>query len=87
MIIGKMKDIKIDYIPAWDFRSPNKEVKDTSAGAIAASGMLELSQFDENGSYYRENAIKILSALNGILLTFSITYANNITDTHLISYS
>ena len=25
-----MKDIKIDYIPAWDFRSPNKEVKDTS---------------------------------------------------------
>ena len=58
-----MKDIKIDYIPAWDFRSPNKEVKDTSAGAIAASGMLELSQFDENGSYYRENAIKILSAL------------------------
>ena len=25
--------------------------------------MLELSQFDENGSYYRENAIKILSAL------------------------
>jgi len=58
-----IEQIKDDYIPAWDFRSTSKEVKDTSAGAIAASGMLELSQFDENGSYYRENAIKILSAL------------------------
>lgn len=58
-----MDSIKDDYVPAWDFRAPDREVKDTSAGAIAASGMLELSNFVDNKDYYIENAKKIINAL------------------------
>ena len=52
--------IKDDFVPAWDFRAISRDVKDTSAGAIAACGMLELSQLDE---YYKDAAVKILSAI------------------------
>lgn len=67
--IGQIKD---DFVPAWDFRATGRDVKDTSAGAIAACGMLELSQFDETGGYYKETAIKILSALTKNYCNFSI---------------
>ncbi len=58
-----IEQIKDDFVPAWDFRAPGREVKDTSAGAIAACGMLELSQLADAGEYYKNAAIKILSAL------------------------
>ncbi len=58
-----ISQIQDDFVPAWDFRAPNKEVKDTSAGAIAASGMLELANFAEDKEYYIETAEKMLSAL------------------------
>lgn len=58
-----MNEIKEDYVPSWDFRSDSREIKDTSAGAVTACGMLELSQFVENGEYYKDCAIKILSAI------------------------
>ncbi len=58
-----INNIQDDFVPAWDFRAPDKEVKDTSAGAIAASGMLELSNFVENKEYYVTIAEKMLNAL------------------------
>ncbi len=58
-----ISQIQDDFVPAWDFRAPDKEIKDTSAAAIAASGMIELSNFAEDKEYYIENAKKILSAL------------------------
>lgn len=60
-----MEQVKNDFVPAWDFRAPDKEIKDTSAGAIAASGMLEIANFvdgDEKDKFI-SNAKKLLDAL------------------------
>lgn len=57
-----LSQIKEDYVPAWDFRAPNKEVKDASAGAIAASGLLEI-YFHTKDAYYKSEAEKIVTAL------------------------
>lgn len=58
-----ISQISDDYIPSWDFRAPNREIKDTSAGAITASGMLELANFSKDKEYFISCAEKILSAL------------------------
>ncbi len=58
-----VSQIQDDYIPAWDFRAPNKETKDSSAGAIAASGMLEI-YFHTKDDYYKEQAEKIIISLS-----------------------
>jgi unsaturated chondroitin disaccharide hydrolase len=54
-----------DMVPYWDFNAPNipKEERDASAAAIAASGMLELSQYVPNGKKYFQAAEKILTSL------------------------
>lgn len=59
-----ISQIQDDYIPAWDFRAPNKEIKDSSAGAIAASGMLELANFSEDKEYFTNNAKRIIESLS-----------------------
>ena len=58
-----------DYIPYWDFNAPNipDEEKDSSAGAIAASGLLELSKLSldlELKKKYREIALNMLKSLS-----------------------
>lgn len=63
-----IKNIQEDYVPVWDFRAPNKGVKDTSAGAIAASGMLEIFVHTDD-AYYKEQAEKILIALSENYMT------------------
>ncbi|WP_198301333.1 glycoside hydrolase family 88 protein [Lachnoclostridium phytofermentans] len=53
-------------IPCWDFRVPHREKEpwDSSAGAIAASGLLELAEVDEwDGSFYRKAAMRLLESL------------------------
>ena len=57
-----IESIKEDYVPAWDFRAPNNDIKDSSAGAIAASGLLEIYAHT-NDIYYKEEAEKIVTAL------------------------
>jgi len=56
-----------DDVPYWDFRAPNlpDEERDASAGAIAASALLELSTFvsAEDGARYRERAMALLREL------------------------
>lgn len=64
-----IEQIKEDFVPSWDFRAPSKEIKDTSAGAVAACGMLELSQFVSDGEYYKDCAVKML-------LTITENYVN-----------
>ena len=56
-----------DKIPYWDFRSKEiPTVRDASAAAIAASGLLELSQYSvENGDRYFDEAEFILKTLSG----------------------
>ena len=57
-----INEVKEDYLPAWDFRAPNKEIKDASAGAIAASGMLEIFSHTKN-SYYKAEAEKLIDSI------------------------
>ncbi len=57
-----VSQIKNDYVPAWDFRAPNNNIKDSSAGAIAASGMLEIYA-DCGDEYYKKEAQTIINTL------------------------
>ncbi|WP_053373527.1 glycoside hydrolase family 88 protein [Paenibacillus sp. FJAT-27812] len=57
-----------DHVPHWDFRAGASlvdEPRDTSAGACAASGLLELADSlpDAEGRIYREAAERILLSL------------------------
>ncbi len=54
-----------DGIPCWDYGVPGEE-RDSSAGAIMASALLELSTFapGEKGASYRAFAVKQLLALS-----------------------
>ncbi|WP_438350385.1 glycoside hydrolase family 88 protein [Paenibacillus sp. FA6] len=58
-----------DRIPLWDFRtqgSPEQEPRDTSAGAIAASGLLELAALlpEHEARQYKTVAVEMLYALS-----------------------
>jgi hypothetical protein len=55
-----------DMIPYWDFNAPDipNEPRDASAAAIAASGLLELSRYSENGGSYFAAAEKMLTSLS-----------------------
>ena len=58
-------NMPVDGVPYWDFGAPGEE-RDTSAAAIIASGLLELSQYVENpdkAAKYRAFAVKELLAL------------------------
>ena len=47
-----VKNLPDDYVPYWDFQAENipDEPRDASAAAIAASGLIELSQYVQDGS-------------------------------------
>lgn len=54
-----------DAVPFWDFRSPDlpQNVRDSSAGAIAACGLLDLGRVTGEPRY-REGGLRILRALS-----------------------
>lgn len=56
-----------DHVPHWDFRAPGEigEIRDTSAGSCAASGLLLLARLagDPESHVYRSGALKILESL------------------------
>lgn len=59
-------NLPADFIPYWDFDAPNipNEPRDVSAATIAASGLIELSQYDkENTDKYLKWADHILTSL------------------------
>ncbi|MGH8902775.1 MAG: glycoside hydrolase family 88 protein [Egibacteraceae bacterium] len=59
-----LSHLPADAVPFWDFRSPDlpRDVRDSSAGAIAACGLLDLAGVA--GEYrYREGGLRILRAL------------------------
>jgi unsaturated chondroitin disaccharide hydrolase len=59
-----------DHVPVWDYRSPlgANDVKDSSAGAIMACGLLDLAKAT-GSDRYRERALRILDGLVGTCLT------------------
>jgi unsaturated chondroitin disaccharide hydrolase len=54
-----------DLIPYWDFNDPSipNAPRDASAGAVIASGLLELSTFSTKGATYRRQASQMLDNL------------------------
>lgn len=59
-----------DHVPVWDYRAPQQpyDIKDASAGAIMACGLLDLSAATGRSSY-REVALRLLTALSETCLT------------------
>ncbi len=60
-------NLPTDKIPYWDFNAPNipNEERDASAAAIAASGLIELSQYDtSNSEKYLAWADQVLTSLS-----------------------
>ncbi|MEW2559934.1 glycoside hydrolase family 88 protein [Streptomyces griseorubiginosus] len=59
-----------DHVPVWDYRAPQQpyDIKDASAGAILACGLLDLSAATGRGSY-RDVALRLLTALAETCLT------------------
>ena len=56
-----------DGVPEWDFNAPKPAMRDSSAGAIIASALVELSTFvsGSEAGLYRKTAEKILRTLAG----------------------
>ena len=53
-----------DKVPYWDYNKPGEE-RDASAGAILASGLLELSTYGgKNAKNYYNTAVTILESLS-----------------------
>ncbi len=66
-----------DIVPYWDFRAPeaNRDAYDSSATAIAASGMLELAKYvDESESQYLQQAASRL--ISGLYARYSTRHSN-----------
>lgn len=59
-----------DHVPVWDYRAPQQpyDVKDASAGAIMACGLLDLSAAT-GAPEYRRAALRVLTALCETCLT------------------
>ncbi|MFD0502379.1 hypothetical protein ACFQ0G_04155 [Streptomyces chiangmaiensis] len=59
-----------DNIPVWDYRAPQQpyDIKDASAGAIMACGLLDLSAATGSPKY-RDVALRLLTALSETCLT------------------
>ena len=61
-----ISQIADDWIPRCDFRQPAEpDIKDNAAGAIAASGLLELARLvpECEAKYYFDAAVKMLKAM------------------------
>lgn len=59
-----------DHVPVWDYRAPQQpyDIKDASAGAVMACGLLDLSAATGRHAY-REVALRLLTALSETCLT------------------
>lgn len=71
-----------DYVPYWDFQAPKipDDARDSSAGSMAASGLLELAAMADNPKdrqKYHEAAEKILASLTINYLTKNLPGRND----------
>ncbi|MER5516880.1 glycoside hydrolase family 88 protein [Streptomyces sp. NPDC002763] len=59
-----------DHVPVWDYRAPQHphDIKDASAGAVMACGLLDLAAATGREKY-RDVALRLLTALAGTCLT------------------
>lgn len=66
-----------DYVPVWDYRAPQapNDIKDASAGAVMACGLLDLATVAHRPDYH-EAALRLLTALSRTCLTTKSTRAD-----------
>ncbi|QOV39971.1 glycoside hydrolase family 88 protein [Streptomyces ferrugineus] len=66
-----------DHVPVWDYGAPQQpyDIKDASAGAITACGLLDLAAATGRPAY-REVALRLLTALAETCLTRNSTRAD-----------
>ncbi|MES4891176.1 glycoside hydrolase family 88 protein [Streptomyces sp. NPDC096012] len=62
--------LSADHVPVWDYRAPQQphDIKDASAGAVMACGLLDLAAATGRREY-RQVAVRILTALSETCLT------------------
>ncbi len=77
-----IKHLPNDLVPYWDliFTDGSDEPRDSSAGAIAVCGMLEMCKYleGEEQVYYRDVALKILHSLANNYAVTSIQESNGL---------
>ncbi|WP_279579142.1 hypothetical protein [Fodinicola feengrottensis] len=68
-----------DHVPVWDYRAPQAphDIKDASAGAVMACGLLDLARVSRR-PIYQTRALDILTALCRTCLTTTSTRADAI---------
>ncbi|WP_158890946.1 glycoside hydrolase family 88 protein [Amycolatopsis anabasis] len=68
-----------DHVPVWDYLAPQapNDIKDASAGAVMACGLLDLAAA-AGKARYRDSAVRILRALTRTCLTTRSTRAEAI---------
>jgi unsaturated chondroitin disaccharide hydrolase len=63
-----LEEVPNDWVPAWDFDAEDSEIRDSSAAAIAACGLLELAgqlpSTDQYKEHYENSALATLSSLS-----------------------
>ena len=66
-----------DNVPVWDYLAPQapNDIKDASAGAIMACGLLDIAEITHR-THYRDAAVRILTALSKTCLTTASTRAD-----------
>ncbi|MGW1208307.1 glycoside hydrolase family 88 protein [Streptomyces sp. NPDC002499] len=66
-----------DNVPVWDYRAPQapNDIKDASAGAIMACGLIDLATASGRPAY-RDVALRLLTALSETCLTRNSTRAD-----------
>jgi unsaturated chondroitin disaccharide hydrolase len=66
-----------DNVPVWDYKAPQQpfDIKDASAGAIMACGLLDLAVASRH-SRYRQAGLRILDAISSTCLTTHSTRAD-----------
>jgi uncharacterized protein YyaL (SSP411 family) len=80
------KNLPEDKIPYWDFNRPGEE-RDASAGAIAASALLELSQYSPaKGKTYQATAEKMLQSLSSPAYKATMGENNGFVLMHSVSH-
>jgi unsaturated chondroitin disaccharide hydrolase len=66
-----------DYVPVWDYRAPQapNDIKDASAGAVMACGLLDLAKAAHRPDYH-DAGVRLLTALSRTCLTTKSTRAD-----------
>ncbi len=87
-LILKNPSMPKDKVPYWDFNVPNIESqeRDASAAAIAASGLLELSQYVNKGDRYFAAAEQMLSSLSSPAYKAKVGTNNNFILMHSVGH-